>query len=80
VPLNDAQAFVLEDARTLVVGDDASGNTGAYLVSDTDAEPVALSQGRSGGSALALPTGHVAVFGGSLSGGAPARAIELFLP
>ena len=60
----------------LAVGQ-AQGATRAYVMSETSAQELPLREPRSNGIAVALPTGHVAVVGGSVSG-EPTRSIELF--
>ncbi len=80
IELAQAQAFPLPSGKVLVVGDDATGATSAAVWLDTDvAETLPLREPRSGASALALPTGHVAIVGGAHPDGTPAGSIELFI-
>ena len=76
VALDAAQGFSLSNGSVLAVGQ-AQGATRAYLMSESSAQELPLREPRSNGIAVALPTGHVAVVGGSVSG-EPTRSIELF--
>jgi len=81
IELDAALGFSFENATVLVIGVAPTGETAAALVSDDRVETLALREPRRGATALALPTGQVAVVGGTLlQGGAPARSLELFTP
>jgi hypothetical protein len=73
--LTDARAFQTE-TDVLVVGTSASANTEVTL--GLSGTPLPLRVPRRQASALLLPTGHVAVFGGrQLADDVPARNLEL---
>lgn len=80
VPLDHARAFHFDSGDVLVVGDDDSGKTGAVRLTGTAQSPVPLREPRSHATALLAPTGQVAVVGGLLADGTPARSVELYLP
>jgi hypothetical protein len=70
------------DAGALVVGEDARGQTLAYFVAlpDGEATSLPLREPRNGATPIPTPNGMLALLGGVLPSGAPARSIELFYP
>lgn len=80
VPLDHARAFHFDSGDVLAVGDDDSGMTAAIRLTGTTQIPIALREPRSHATALLAPTGQVAIVGGILADGKPARSIELYLP
>jgi hypothetical protein len=67
-------AFFSRSGAILVVGDGADGQTVAARFEDGKLTSVPLREPRTGAAALALPTGHVAIAGGSA-----ATTLELFI-
>lgn len=80
VPLAPARAFHFDSGDVLVVGTNAKGMTGAIRLTGDRQTPIALREPRKGATALLAPTGQVAVVGGVLADGKPARSVELYLP
>jgi hypothetical protein len=80
VSLDRVRGFSLGAGELLFVGDDATGETTGVRLGAAGMTPTPLRVPRKGGSALAAPTGHVAVLGGSQLDGAAALEIELFAP
>jgi hypothetical protein len=79
--LDEARSFVLGAEQVLNVGLDATGETRALLLEGDQQVPVPLREPRRHASAARLPTGHVAIVGGTrVSDGSQARAVELFTP
>jgi hypothetical protein len=83
--LTRAQAFPLSDNRVLVVGETDDGETHAWSLDASGANPLLVEQAfrerRAGASAALLPNGQVLVVGGDQPGGvAPVSSIELFFP
>jgi hypothetical protein len=70
------------DAGALVVGEDPRGQTLAYFVALPAGEVTSLPlrEPRYGATPTPTPNGLLAVLGGVLPTGAPARSIELFYP
>lgn len=79
VELDDAAGFPLGDGEALLVGRDATGATGGVRVGSAGATPTPLREPRSDATAIATPTGHVAVLGGMRPSGEPATSVELFI-
>ncbi len=75
--LGPCQAFD-RAGEVLIVGVDAAGKTRAKA--GLDGASIPLRVPRSGGSALALPTGHIALLGGTADNGGPVTQLELFAP
>ncbi len=81
VPLSAASAYPLDAGQVLVVGARADDQaTGAVLYDAEQLRPAPLREPRLGSTSLLLPTGQVAVLGGSTPSGEPALAVELFTP
>ena len=68
-----AQAFASDAANALAVGDDATGKTTVYRLSQAMVTPVATKVVHLGARAIVSPLGSVVVFGG-------AGEIESFVP
>jgi hypothetical protein len=63
----------------LTIGNKADGETSALLIDGESVQPISLREPRRKASALSLPTGQVAVVGGTrISDGAPAQSLEFF--
>lgn len=80
VQLDAARGFALDGGEVLVVGRNSSGATGAVSIKGNSIQPVALRAPRKNASAIALPNGQVAVFGGTDPSGAAAMSLELYSP
>jgi hypothetical protein len=87
--LSSASAWTLSPSRALVFGTAPGGAPDAgnncvvvvkVLGTTGQAEAIPLREPRTGATALALPTGQVAVAGGRSPGGQPVRTLELFIP
>lgn len=79
--LDETKAFALGGEQVLTVGLTDEGETRALLLDGDQRLEVPLREPRRRASAALLPTGHVAILGGTrLSDGAQARAVELFTP
>jgi hypothetical protein len=78
VPLDRAVGFALGDGELIVVGDDPAGETAAARLGVAGLSLLALREPRRGASALAVPTGHIALFGGQRPDNSPALSVELF--
>jgi hypothetical protein len=79
--LDEAKSFVLGPEQLLSVGLTADGETRALLLDGDQQVEVPLREPRRHASAARLPTGHVAIVGGTrVSDGTQARAVELFTP
>ena len=72
VELDRAQGFSLGEGELLFVGDDAAGATAAIHLTSEGLSPAPFREPKVGASAIALPTGHVAVVG-------PGTSLELFI-
>lgn len=79
IDLVTTQAFELTEGRALVVGDDTSGNTQVNIWSESAITPVPFREPRKGATAIAAPSGHVAIAGGTHPDGSPALSVELFI-
>ena len=76
VEFGSAQAFAAGE-QLVVVGDDADGQTRALRWAPASVEPLLLREARLGATALTLPTGHVAIAGGTSPDGQSVGSIEL---
>jgi hypothetical protein len=54
-PLVSAQAFTIDSIHAFVVGNDASNNTHAWILTPTSSTEIKLRVSRKGATALALP-------------------------
>jgi hypothetical protein len=79
VSLTEASAFSLGGGRAVVAGRNAAGETELIRWDAGTTAPLALREPRAGAVALRMPTGHIGVAGGVLSGTEPARSLELHL-
>jgi hypothetical protein len=79
--LDQPKSFVLGPEQVLSVGLNTDGETRALLLDGDRQVEVPLREPRRRASVARLPTGHVAVVGGTrVSDGTPADAVELFTP
>ena len=80
-PLDETRAFALGGEQVLTVGLNPDGETRALLREGDQWIDLPLREPRRRASAARLPTGHVAILGGTrVSDGTQARAVELFTP
>jgi len=68
----------LENGEILAVGSDGAGETHAVRVSESDLQSISLRERRWGATSLLLPTGHVAVVGGTDEDGTGVGTVELY--
>lgn len=79
--LDEAASFVLSNEQVLTVGLNSDGENRALILEGDQQVEVPLREPRRRASVARLPTGHVAIVGGTLvSDGTQARAVELFTP
>ena len=67
VTMPSAQAFTIDAKTAFVVGNDASNNTHAYVITSTTATEIKFNVARKGATALRLPTGPIVVVGGDVT-------------
>ena len=78
LPLTSIYAYSLENEELIAVGEDAGGETHVVRVLEQDLESVSLRERRWGASSLLLPTGHVALVGGTDADGTGVTTLELY--
>ena len=80
-----ARAFLVAGA-TLLVGDDPTGETRAFLVTigasddTTSSVELPLRERRIGATPVAAPNGTLVIMGGDLVSGGPATTVEMYFP
>ncbi len=78
LPLTGISAYSLENDEIIVVGSDALGETHVVRVSEDTLQSISLRERRWGASSLLLPTGHVALVGGTNDEGNGVATLELY--